>query len=76
MTLYYTTWPFGDITRAYIMKAEYSDGEFIHPQALPAPINTNSQDLGLMPRRTAKDSTFRPCATADTAAGTYYRPFH
>lgn len=76
MTLYYTTWPFGDITRAYIMKAEYSDGEFIHPQALPAPINTNSQDLGLMPSPDGKGFYFS--SLRDGGYGgwdIYYVPF-
>ncbi len=49
MKLYYTSMPFGDVSRARIMKAEYKDGDFINPQALPAPVNVNAQDTGLVP---------------------------
>jgi outer membrane protein OmpA-like peptidoglycan-associated protein len=49
MTLFYTSMPFGDISRARIMKAEYRDGEFVNPQPLPAPVNVNAQETGLVP---------------------------
>jgi outer membrane protein OmpA-like peptidoglycan-associated protein len=48
-TLYYTSMPFGDVSRARIMKAEFRDGEFVNPQPLPAPVNINAQETGLVP---------------------------
>lgn len=46
LTIYYTIWPFGDFSKAYIMKAQYVDGEFINPEKLPPPVNTGNQDVG------------------------------
>ena len=48
-TLYYTSWPFGDIKRAFIMCADYDQdrGEFVNPRPMPYPINSGNQDLGL-----------------------------
>ncbi len=52
-TLYYTTWPFGTIDRAYIMSAEYhdetGDGSFINARPMPAPVNIGEQDISLTP---------------------------
>jgi outer membrane protein OmpA-like peptidoglycan-associated protein len=62
-TIYYTTWPFGDITRAYIMKADYLDGEFVNPTALPSPVNVRASDTGPMPSPDGKGlyfSSLRP----------------
>jgi outer membrane protein OmpA-like peptidoglycan-associated protein len=47
--LYYTSMPFGDVSRARIMKAEFRDGEFINPQPFPAPVNIGAQETGLVP---------------------------
>lgn len=46
LTLYYTTWPFGDPTKAFIAKALYKNGEFTDAVPLMPPINTGNQELG------------------------------
>lgn len=48
-TLYYSSWPFGDVRQAKVMKADYVDGEFINPAVLPAPVNTGAQEAGFIP---------------------------
>ncbi|MFH0975379.1 MAG: OmpA family protein [Spirochaetota bacterium] len=58
LTLYYTSMPFGDVSRARIMKAAYSDGEFINPEPLPVPVNVNAQDTGLVPSLDGKGFFF------------------
>ncbi len=63
LSIYYTTWPFGDITRAFIMKADYVDGEFVNPTALPSPVNVRASDTGPMPSPDGKGlyfSSLRP----------------
>ncbi len=57
-TLYYTSMPFGDVSRARIMKAEYAGGEFINPVPLPAPVNINAQDTGFIPSPDGKGFYF------------------
>ncbi|HSV96114.1 MAG TPA: OmpA family protein [Spirochaetota bacterium] len=61
-TLYYTTWPFGTIDKAYIMSAEYrdetGDGSFVDPRRMPAPINTGEQDISLVPSLDGKGFFF------------------
>jgi outer membrane protein OmpA-like peptidoglycan-associated protein len=57
-TIYYTSMPFGDVSRARIMKAEYSNGEFLNPVPLPEPININAQDTGLIPSPDGKGFYF------------------
>lgn len=57
-TLYYTSWPFGEVSKAKIMKAEYYDGRFINPQPLPAPINMNTQDICFLPSLDGKGYYF------------------
>ncbi|HPI13025.1 MAG TPA: OmpA family protein [Spirochaetota bacterium] len=60
--LYYTTWPFGNIERAYIMSAEYrednGDGSFVNPRPMPSPINTGQQDISLSPAPDGKGFFF------------------
>ena len=46
-TLYYSSWPFGDIRRARLMSADYRNGRFINPRPLPAQINDGH--IGLAP---------------------------
>jgi outer membrane protein OmpA-like peptidoglycan-associated protein len=48
-TLYYCTWPFGDMNKTVLMKSEYRNGGFIKPVKLPAPFNTGYQDVALIP---------------------------
>ena len=48
-TLYYTSWPFGIVKNARIMRAELVKGDFINVQELPSPINTANQDMALTP---------------------------
>lgn len=48
-TLYYNLWPFGDISRAILAKAELKDGRFVNPQPMPEPFNQGFRDLGLIP---------------------------
>ncbi|MDY6933835.1 MAG: OmpA family protein [Spirochaetota bacterium] len=57
-TLYYTTWPFGDISKAKIMSAKYVNGEFINSTPMPSPINMNTQDIGLIPSLDGKGFYF------------------
>lgn len=61
-TLYYTTWPFGTIDRAYIMSAEYrddtGDGSFVNQRPMPAPINIGEQDISLAPAPDGKGFFF------------------
>ena len=61
-TLYYTTWPFGNIDRAYIMQAEYrddnGDGSFVNQRPMPAPINIGEQDISLTPAPDGKGFFF------------------
>lgn len=57
-TLFYTSMPFGDVSKARVMKAEYSNGEFVNPVALPAPVNVNAQDTGLVPSLDGKGYFF------------------
>ncbi len=61
-TLYYTTWPFGTIDKAYLMSAEYrdetGDGAFVNPQRMPAPINIGEQDISLIPALDGKGFYF------------------
>jgi outer membrane protein OmpA-like peptidoglycan-associated protein len=47
--LYYTSWPFGKVKNARIMRAELVKGDFINVQELPHPINTSNQDMALVP---------------------------
>ncbi|TAL38050.1 MAG: hypothetical protein EPN93_05145 [Spirochaetes bacterium] len=63
LTIYYTTWPFGDVTKAFIMKAEYVDGEFVNPTPLPASVNARAADTSPMPSPNGKGlyfSSLRP----------------
>jgi outer membrane protein OmpA-like peptidoglycan-associated protein len=50
-TLYYCMWPFGEITRATLMTAEYRGEEegFCDPKPMPAPFNSGYRDLALIP---------------------------
>ena len=57
-TLYYTSMPFGDISKAHIMKADFREGVFINPEPLPAPVNSNSQDTCLVPSLDGKGFYF------------------
>lgn len=61
-TLYYTTWPFGTIDRAYIMSAEYrdetGDGSFVNARPMPSPINIGEQDISLTPAPDGKGFFF------------------
>lgn len=57
-TIFYTSMPFGDISRARIVKAEYRDGRFVNPIALPSPVNVNAQDTGLVPSLDGKGYFF------------------
>lgn len=47
--LYYAQWPFGDINKSRIVRAEYHEGTFINPVALPAQINAGGQEAGFVP---------------------------
>jgi outer membrane protein OmpA-like peptidoglycan-associated protein len=58
LTLFYTSMPFGDVSKARVMKAEYIDGEFINPQPLPPPVNVNAQETGLVPSLDGKGFFF------------------
>lgn len=49
MTLYYCVWPFGDITLATIMKAEFKDEGFRDTKPMPEPFNSGYRDLALIP---------------------------
>jgi outer membrane protein OmpA-like peptidoglycan-associated protein len=57
-TLFYTSMPFGDVSRARIMKADYSNGDFINPIVLPAPVNIGEQETGLVPSTDGKGFFF------------------
>ncbi len=61
-TLYYTTWPFGTIDKAYIMSAEYrddtGDGSFVNQRPMPSPINIGEQDISLTPAPDGKGFFF------------------
>lgn len=48
-TLYYTTWEFGNVKTARIMKATLRNGRFVEPMMLPSPVNTGHQDAALLP---------------------------
>lgn len=48
-TFYFTSWPFGNIEASRIMQADIAGGRFVNPRPLPAPVNTGSQDAGLVP---------------------------
>jgi len=48
-TLYYNMWPFGDISRVILVKAEFQDGKYMHPEKLPDPFNQGYRDFGLIP---------------------------
>ena len=48
-TLYFSRWPYRNIKRAKIMKASFANGEYSEVEELPAPVNTGSYDLGLVP---------------------------
>ena len=48
-TLYYCMWPFGDMNKTVLMKAEYRNGGFIKPKKMDAPFNTGYQDVALFP---------------------------
>jgi hypothetical protein len=48
-TLYYCMWPFGDMNKTVLMKAEYRNGKFVNPKPMPAPFNTGYQDVALIP---------------------------
>ena len=58
LTLYYTSMPFGDISKARIMKADFRDGEFINPEPLPEPVNANAQDTCFVPSLDGKGFYF------------------
>jgi outer membrane protein OmpA-like peptidoglycan-associated protein len=74
-TIFYTSVPFGDliqignefrfsdVSKARIMKADYIDGEFINPMPLPAPVNVNAQDAGLVPSVDGKGFFFSSTRT-------------
>lgn len=49
MTLYYSTWLFGDMNKTAMIQAEFRNGKFIHPRPMPAPFNSGYQDLALIP---------------------------
>ncbi len=57
-TLFYSSWPFGDVRQARVMKADYSDGTFKNPAPLPAPVNVNAQDTGFVPSLDGKGYYF------------------
>ncbi len=62
-TLFYSDWPFGEIKKSRIMKADYHNGEFINPVALPAPVNVGGQEAGIVPSQDGKGyyfSSMRP----------------
>jgi outer membrane protein OmpA-like peptidoglycan-associated protein len=48
-TLYYTSWPAGDIKNSRIMSAEFVNGRFVNAQQLPPPVNIDEQDMALVP---------------------------
>jgi outer membrane protein OmpA-like peptidoglycan-associated protein len=48
-TLYYCVWPFGDMNKTVLMKAEYRNGGFVKPVKMAAPFNSGYQDLALIP---------------------------
>jgi outer membrane protein OmpA-like peptidoglycan-associated protein len=48
-TLYYSMWPFGDITLATMMKAEFRDDGFRDAKPLDEPFNSGYRDLALIP---------------------------
>ncbi len=50
-TLYYTSWPFGNVKNSRIMKADLVKGDFINVQELPPPVNTYNQDMAFVPNR-------------------------
>ncbi len=57
-TLFYTSCPFNDGSKTQIMKAEYINGEFVNPAALPSPVNIGKQDMGLVPSTDGKGFFF------------------
>ncbi|MCU0822922.1 MAG: hypothetical protein MUC95_10710, partial [Spirochaetes bacterium] len=57
-TLFYSQWPFGDAEKAQIAAASYKDGEFVNPEVLPAPVNIDAQDAGLVPSPDGKGFYF------------------
>ncbi len=62
-TLFYSNWPFGDIKKSRIMKADYYNGDFVNPDALPEPVNVGAQEVGIVPSLDGKGyyfSSMRP----------------
>lgn len=49
VTLYYTSWPFGDLKKSQIMKAVLKGNSFLNPEPLPYPINTGNQEIAFNP---------------------------
>lgn len=48
-TLYFTRWPFGNMTKAVIMQATLIDGQFLDVKSLPSPVNSSYIDTAIYP---------------------------
>lgn len=68
-TLYFTRWPFGDITRAVIMQATLENGRFINVKPLPAPVNSRYSDTSIYP--SAKKGVFYFTSNRPSGLGGY-----
>jgi outer membrane protein OmpA-like peptidoglycan-associated protein len=48
-TLYFCRWHFGGMEKTRLMSAEFKDGRFVNARPMPAPFNTGSKDVALIP---------------------------